>query len=344
MSKDGAVSLCVLPEELRESPPAKPTTACAVDVAEVKLPPAVTSNHSVRVPECPPVRQHGGLLSDVSGIDFDEQYSKDERMLNEFVKLHPMLSLQATSATTLQLVSGMLEKSHVKVPDLEVVHKSHDDLFLSPPDASVGERECVCGQRCLANFIAKIRYGKENNKGFVCKEFLLPSQYQNFLKGNGLPQIRQKCLLCQRYWTSYVYLLARTDPNFTMPTGAQVQTFSNVVGDTPEHEEIMSTAAELPTHSSASMCKDGYRQDAMLFVDEGFANTSAQRCSRLAALSFKPVVRFSSSHYRYVTDSNGANRIVQVGIGTDEHLDGLSFRQPPPGKANPAAAMRQARA
>jgi hypothetical protein len=66
----------------------------------------------------------------------------------------------------------------------------------------------------------------------------------------------------------------------------------------------------------------------MLFVDEDFAQRAPQRESSLSALCFKPVVRFCSTHYRYVSDEDGKTRIVQVGIGVDEHLDGLGFRQP----------------
>ena len=338
MSDSGELSPSMLPEDLQESPHAAPAEPMQVEIPEVKLPQVAKPTPSASVPSGPTARTGNGLLSGVAGIDFDEQFTKDEELLNDFVKLHPMLSLQATSATTLQLMSGMLEKAHVKVPELEIVSKSHDDKFLAPPDESIGERACVCGERCLANFIAKIRYGKENNKGFVCKEFLLPSQYKSFLKGDGLPQLRQKCIICQRYWTSYTYLLARTDSNFKVPAGVQLQTFSNVVGDTPEHAEIISAAAEMPSHSSVLMCKDGYKQSAMLFVDEGFSNSISQRSSRLSALSFKPVVRFSSSHYRYVKDDAGGNRIVQVGVGVDEHLDDLSFRVPLSGEAHPAAA------
>lgn len=340
MSDSGSMSPSMLPEELQESPQARPSNKMQVEVPEITLPHPAKKASRASVPEGPTARTDNGLLSDVAGIDIDEQFSKDEQLLNDFVKLHPMLSLQATTATTLQLMSGMMEKAHIHVPEMEIVSKSHDDKFLAPPDVSVGERECVCGERCLANFIAKIRYGKENNKGFVCKEFLLPSQYDAFLKGKGLPQVRQKCLLCQRYWTSYVYLLARTDSKFNVHSGTQIQMFGNVVGDTPEHKEIVSSAADMPTHSSALMCKDGYKQDAMLFVDEGFANSDTQRCSRLCALSFKPVVRFSSSHYQYVKTHSGTKRIVQVGVGVDEHLDGLSFHRPSSGAANPAAAEK----
>ena len=42
-----------------------------------------------------------------------------------------VLSLEATSQRTLQLVSGMFEKATMKTDDLVCVPKSHDDLFLS---------------------------------------------------------------------------------------------------------------------------------------------------------------------------------------------------------------------
>ena len=76
----------------------------------------------------------------------------------------------------------------------------------------------------------------------------------------------------------------------------------------------------------------------MLFVDEGFAQKSSQRESSLSALLFKPVVRFCSTHYRYVIDDSGSQRIVQVGIGVDEHLDGLGFREPLSREATSGAA------
>ena len=126
---------------------------------------------------------------------------------------------------------------------------------------------------------------------------------------------------------NYVYILSRTDSNFKVPP-MTVQSFSNVVLNSSEHAEISSVDRDMPTHTSMVTCKDGYRPDAMLFVDENFAQNIAQRETSLSALSFKPVVRFCSSHYRYVVDVEGKKRIVQVGVGVDEHLDGLGFREP----------------
>ena len=70
----------------------------------------------------------------------------------------------------------------------------------SPANEAIGERPCINGERCLARFIAQVRYGGDTDKAFVCKEFLLPEQYASFLAGKGLPPRRGKCLLCTRYF------------------------------------------------------------------------------------------------------------------------------------------------
>lgn len=66
---------------------------------EMTLPPAVvrSSSHQAEVPEGPRAQSSSAsstaeLLSEVSGIDPSEEYSRDERLLNEFIKMHPMLS------------------------------------------------------------------------------------------------------------------------------------------------------------------------------------------------------------------------------------------------------------
>ena len=116
-----------------------------------------------------------------------------------------------------------------------------------------------------------------------------------------------------------------------------VQRFCNA--GPPDHSEIQAVASSIPSHCSQVGCPDGYKPHAMLFVDDGFADTRVQRESKLAALSFKPVVRFCSSHYMYVGEGD-ESRILQVNIGTDENLQGLGFREPSPrpDRARTAAA------
>ena len=134
---------------------------------------------------------------------------------------------------------------------------------------------------------------------------------------------------------------ARTDANLKLTPKLTMQTFTNPVNiGVADHDEIMRSAEFLPSHCSTVSCTDGYKPSAMLFVDEHFSQHRLQRETNMVALSFKPVVRFCSSHYKYIKDPSGTNRILQVGIGNDDHLDGLGFRVPLPSEATTGAAER----
>ena len=54
-----------------------------------------------------------------SRADADELYTDQEKALSDYLKLHPMLSLEATSHRTLQLVGDLVEQSSVPTRELE---------------------------------------------------------------------------------------------------------------------------------------------------------------------------------------------------------------------------------
>ena len=289
-------------------------------------------------------------MSCESSEEITVESSNQEQLLNEFVKMHPMCNLEATSSKTMQLVHGMAAKTHIIVPEIPVVPKSHDDMFLSEADICVGERKCVVGSACMCLFMARVRYGKETTQGFICKEYLLPEQHKMFLQGKGLPKQQQKCLVCSRYFLNYLYILARTDPHFSIASSLMLQNFCNPLCEVPEieqstniQEEAVNRVAEavnLPSYSSPVSSDDGYRPHAMLFIDAQFANHRVHRETKLAALSFRPVVRFNSSHYRYIDSFGERKQLIQVGIGMQDHLQGLGFQQPPSSMAMKGVANR----
>ena len=132
---------------------------------------------------------------------------------------------------------------------------------------------------------------------------------------------------------------ARTDSNFKMPHAVGVQTFTNpIYSSVSGHDDIITASRDLPICTNIVTCTDGYKPHAMLFVEEDFADKRIQRESNMCALSFKPVVRFCSTHYNYVADERGGYRIVQVGIGHDDKLGGLGFQQPLSREASAGAA------
>jgi hypothetical protein len=135
---------------------------------------------------------------------------------------------------------------------------------------------------------------------------------------------------------SYLYFKARTDPNFKVsnaPIG--MQAFGNPVvappDAPPDLKALDASMADMPVNASPVSSSDGYRPEAMLFVDEEFASASrAARGSAMATLTWKPVVRFKSRHYRYVSGVEGTSHLVQVGVGADDDATGtgLGFRAP----------------
>lgn len=84
----------------------------------------------------------------------------------------------------------------------------------------------------------------------------------------------------------------------------------------------------LPRSCSEVGSADGYLPQAMLFVDEGFAQCAEAREGKMANLIFRPVVRFCSTHYKYERDAEGKPFIVQVGVSAERNGNGLNFARP----------------
>lgn len=244
--------------------------------------------------------------------DADENYTENERALSTFLKLHPMLTLDATSEKTLAAAAQMIDDASVQIKELEVVPKSHDDLYLQSANEDLGERPCVNADKCVCFWLACMRFGKGCEQAFVMKEFLLPSQHRVFQQTGAVPTTHGKCLLCCRYFTSYVYTLARNDPVFNPKSVISLQAFGNAIATTDVEKDAL-------THSSEVETEDGYRLDCMLYADEKFADTETAR-GAVGALSWRPVVRFRSSDYKFVKDARDASawRVLQLGLGAKE--------------------------
>ena len=292
-------------------------------------------------PEAPPpptARDASGqmpLLQSQAGIDADEAYGSQEAALSQYLKLHPVLSLESTSCQTLQLVADLVESTSIPTKELEVVPKSYDDEMLRPPNTAIGERACCFGNRCICVWLARWRYGDDTDMAFIGTEFLLPSERATFHKSGTLPATNGKCLVCSRYVHTYIYRCARADPTFQPSAKIPLQAFGNALG--------MACGDDVPTHSSVANDSDGYRSEALLFVDETWADTAAAR-GDMATLLWRPVVRFESTHYAYVRDPSGKPRLVQRNVGASRDTSEAHFCQPATGPArHPLSAKPPAR-
>ena len=265
------------------------------------------------------------LLADAAAYpDFAEQHPEDERALHELLHLHPMLSMTASNQSVLETAIPLIQRHATRVMNAPVVGKSHDDAFLRPPNESQGERPCAAGKDCVCVTMARLRHGRDTPLAFVCTEYLLPVESEAFKETRTLPAKHRRCLVCIRFWNTYAYVRARTDCAFDLRCieGAAALDTARVDVDS------------LALAASPVNVQDGYRTHAMLFVDENYANVSKTvREHPMNAFLWHPIVRFCSTHYKYVTDGGpeGRPRIVQVGIGVDDHVGSLSrphFGQP----------------
>ena len=274
------------------------------------------------------------LLQNRAGIDSDESYGSQEHALSSYLKLHPVLSLESTSCQTLQLVANLVEDTSIPTKELEVVPKPHDDAYLRPPNVAIGERPCCLGDRCICVWLARWRYGDDTDMAFIGTEFLLPSHAAEFKESGKLPHTNGKCLVCSRYVHTFIYKCARADPTFKPSASIPLQAFGNALG--------VEAGENLPTHASVANDADGYRQEALLFVDEQWADTAAAR-GGMASLLWRPCVKFDSQHYEYVKDHTGLPRLLQRNVGAADESPSAHFRQPagverrPPLPANPQA-------
>lgn len=241
------------------------------------------------------------MVSRKRTTEMPETYVSDEKKLNQFLSLHGMLSLDATSRSSLQMAIDLLPITEMETTPLPVVGKQHDDRFLRP--CKPGERACCLGDRCLGRFLAKFRYGDETEYAVTLREFLLPADETVFLETGKLPVTAGKCLLCMRYFITYAYRLARTDVKFDARSKIPVFAYTNVVSHITAENLVQSS-------SMVSSTNDGYPSSALLGVDAEFSRSMASR-KGMSELLVRPVVGFNSMDYTYVKDSDGTVRVIQ---------------------------------
>ena len=247
-----------------------------------------------------------------STTSLGENYTDDEVKLSTFMKLHPFLSIDATSKRALQLAADVLDTTSIPAKELPLVGRIHDNGFLRAADLRIGERACCIGDRCIGRFIAILRYGDSTDMATTLREYLLPDEEQAFRSSGSLPHTVGKCLLCTRYFTTYAYRLARADPCFNPTSKLPIFAYTNVIGH--------ASGEEMVTHASrVGMCEDSYPTSALLGVDAEFSKNDASR-GVMGTLIHRPVVGFNSGHYTYVKNERGVT-IVQdfggPGGGTD---------------------------
>lgn len=91
---------------------------------------ALPACRGAEVPAAPPRIDESSLLQSEPAVTSSENYGEDEKCLNAFVRLHPMLSLLSTGHSVLKQLAELVPKMAVQDRPVELCTKAHDDLFL----------------------------------------------------------------------------------------------------------------------------------------------------------------------------------------------------------------------
>ena len=219
-----------------------------------------------------------------------------------------MLSLESTSCQTLQLVADLVESTSIPTRELEVVPKSHDDAMLRPPNTAIGERACCLGDRCICVWLARWRYGDDTDMAFVGTEFLLPvASRPAFRRSGTLPRRPRQVPRVHAGTCTPTSTAARArDPTFQPERKIPLQAFGNALG--------VACGDDVPTHASVANDSDGYRPEALLFVDETWADTAAgARRHGLAAVAAGGALRLDALRVRARPRRPAAHRAARRG-------------------------------
>jgi len=161
------------------------------------------------------------------------------REVIDIMRIRPKIQQQQQSPDEKRSDDGKVSVEDVlrnwEVPELEECGKSYCmDYLRKSLGEQYGERACKMDQYCLAKLIILVfpetvaNFKEMNNpEGFVCREFLLPSQERRFLEERTLPSQRQYCLLCNRFYTTlHFWKYIQRDEN----PGILLQNHYNTIG------------------------------------------------------------------------------------------------------------------
>lgn len=176
-------------------------------------------------------KSSSGMQSDVGGTVAESMQDACNNILSVISKTRPggreegpavdadelnMDCLMCRVSTYKAMLEDLFTDESVQFPTVPVVTKRYEESYMREPfDAT--ERECVMGEECECNFIAK-------GEGFAGVEFLLPGE-----KKHATPQM---CVLCHRRMVQSLY----HDIIYSgIPFRGVIQRYGNICGQHGEY-------------------------------------------------------------------------------------------------------------
>lgn len=117
-------------------------------------------------------------------------------------------------------------KEHVRV-SIQVVRRAYEEQYLREPVGK--ERPCIMGEHCQGLHLPQV---KEN--AFILREFLLPTEEEEYNRTGKLPAEGRLCVMCKRSEIARAFINIRAD-GMGVKNNVVLQDYRNIVGEEGEY-------------------------------------------------------------------------------------------------------------
>ena len=117
-------------------------------------------------------------------------------------------------------------KEHLRC-SIQVVTRSYEDEYLREPLRK--ERPCIMGDQCQGMHLPHV-----TENAFVIREFLLPTEEEEYKRTSKLPTEGRLCLMCKRSEIARAFINIRAD-GMGVKNKVILQDYRNIVGEEGEY-------------------------------------------------------------------------------------------------------------
>lgn len=117
-------------------------------------------------------------------------------------------------------------KEHVRV-SIQVVRRAYEEGYLREPIGK--ERPCIMGEQCQGLHLPHV-----HDNAFVLREFLLPTEEDEFKRTGKLPNAGRLCLMCKRSEIARAFINIRAD-GMGVKNNIVLQDYRNIVDEEGEY-------------------------------------------------------------------------------------------------------------
>lgn len=117
-------------------------------------------------------------------------------------------------------------KAHLRV-SIQVVTRAYEEEYLREPLRK--ERSCIMGDQCQGMHLPA-----SQNNAFILREFLLPTEEEEYKRTSKLPTEGRLCLMCKRSEIARAFINIRAD-GMGVKNNVILQDYRNIIGEEGEY-------------------------------------------------------------------------------------------------------------